>query len=173
MFVALLRWQAKAFGVHFKSLVWCLRREQGGRTGRWHLHATIAGFPHGPTARNCLALMSQWERLGGGIARASCYVASLEGFDYIMKGLGSSERFSKDYHELTKFGGSCEVTLSESAIPYVNRRRVWRSGLHEMRGLDTASNTERESVTSVIPVRFIGATATAITLHTSSNARLV
>jgi hypothetical protein len=32
----------------------------------WHQHAVIAGLPPSAGPRNCLALMSQWESLGGG-----------------------------------------------------------------------------------------------------------
>ena len=44
MFVALVRTQARSFRVHFSEILWCLRRERGESTGRWHLHAVIAGL---------------------------------------------------------------------------------------------------------------------------------
>ncbi len=83
MFVALVRIQARSFGLHFTEVLWCLRRERGESTGRLHLHAVIAGLPPSAGARNCFALMSQWERLGGGMARVSEYDSSLDGLDYI------------------------------------------------------------------------------------------
>jgi hypothetical protein len=62
--------------------------------------------------------MSQWESLGGGIARVSVYNSSLDGLDYILNGRGLTEskatRWAGDYHELSMFGGAREVTLSES-----------------------------------------------------------
>ena len=73
MFVALLRIQAQSFGVHVSRLLWCLRRELGESTSRWHFHAVIAGLSPSAAERNCLALMSQWESLGGGIVRVSVY----------------------------------------------------------------------------------------------------
>ena len=45
MFVALVRTQARSFGVHFSEILWCLRRERGESTARWHFHAVIAGLP--------------------------------------------------------------------------------------------------------------------------------
>ena len=148
MFVALVRIQARSFGVHFSEILWCLRRERGESTARLHLHAVIAGLPSSAGTRNCLALMSQWESLGGGMARVSEYDSSLDGLDYILKGSGLTEskakRWAGDYHELSKFGDSCDVTLSESVCRYLgNRSRSgWRGiGRHETRGTDTASST--------------------------------
>ena len=172
MFVALVRTQARCFGVHFSKILWCLRREPGESTGRWHLHAVIAGLPPSAGARNCLALMSQWERVGGGMARVSEYNSSLDGLDYILKGSGLTEstakRWAGDYHELSKFGGSCDVTLSESVCRHVrNRSRSgWRGvGGHEMRGTDTASSTVRSGVSKAPPSENV--TGPAITVQTS------
>ena len=79
------------------------------------------------TTRNCLAICSQWEKVGGGIARVTQYNSSLDGLDYILKGSGLTEsvasRYAGDYHELSKFGGSCDVTLSESCIRVLDGRR--------------------------------------------------
>ena len=88
MIAALVRTQARSFRVHFSEILWCLRRESGEATGRLHLHAVIAGLPPFAGARNCLALMSQWEGLGGGIARVGVYNSSMDGLDYILKGPG-------------------------------------------------------------------------------------
>ena len=128
IFFALLRTQAKVWKVHFKRLLWCLRRESGESTGRLHYHAIIAGLPpQAVTERNCLAVMSQWESLGGGIARVRAYDSSLDGLDYVLKGSELTEsratRWAGDYHELTKFGGSCDVTLSMSLVRALNGRR--------------------------------------------------
>ena len=171
MFVALLRTQARSFRVHFTEVLWCLRRERGESTGRLHQHAVIAGLPPSAGARNCLALMSQWERLGGGIARVSVYNSSLDGLDYILKGSGLTEskatRWAGDYHELSKFGGSCDVTLSKSVCRYLgNRSRSgWRGkGGHEMRGTDTASSTVRSGVSKAPPSERV--TGPAVTVQT-------
>ena len=158
MFVALLRIQARSFGVHFSRLLWCLRRERGESTSRWHFHAVIAGLPPSAAARNCLALMSQWESLGGGIARVSVYNSSLDGLDYILKGSGltgsTAARWAGDYHELSKFGGSCDVTLSESVCRHLrNRSRSgWRGvGGRESEGDSHESSTEQSGVSQASP----------------------
>ena len=87
------------------------------------------------------------------MARVSLYNSSLDGLDYILKGSGLTEskatRWAGDYHELSKFGGSCDVTLSKSVCRYLgNRNRSgWRGiGGHEMRGTDTASSTVQSGV---------------------------
>jgi hypothetical protein len=97
--------------------------------------------------------MSQWEILGGGMARVSEYDSSLDGPDYILKGSGLTElkakRWAGDYHELSKFGGSCDVTLSESVYRYLGNpsRSGWRGvGGREARGADTASSTVQSGV---------------------------
>ena len=159
MFVALARTQAKVWQVHFKKVLWCLRRESGEATGRWHLHAVIAGLPPSAGPRNCLALMSQWEALGGGMARVSRYDSSLDGLDYILKGSGLTEskatRWAGDYHELAKFGHSCDVTLSESVIRYLgNRHRPGQRGTGSRKtgGIDTASSTVRSGAGNTPPL---------------------
>ena len=171
MFVALVRTQAQSFGVHFKKMLWCLRRERGESTGRSHLHAVIAGLPPSAGPRNCLALMSQWERLGGGIARVSVYNSSLDGLDYILKGSGLTEstakRWAGDYHELTKFGGSCDVTLSESVVRYLGNRFASGqrgTGPRKSGGTDTASSTVQSGVSKAPP--FENVTGPAITVQT-------
>ena len=171
MFLALVRTQARSFRVHFTEILWCLRRERGESTGRLHQHAVIAGLPPSAGVRNCLALMSQWESLGGGMARVSVYNSSLDGLDYILKGSGLTEstasRWAGDYHELSKFGGSCDVTLSKSVCRYLgNRNRSgWRGvGRHEARRTDTASSTVRSGVSEAPPFEVV--TGPAITVQT-------
>jgi len=138
MFLALVRIQARSFGLHYRRMIWCLRREAGEGTGRLHYHAVIAGLPPSAGERNCHAICSQWESIGGGIARVSVYNGSLDGIDYILKGSGLTEstakRWAGDYYELTKFGGSCEVTLSESLVQYLgNRQQAGPRGQEEIR----------------------------------------
>ena len=126
MFFALLRTQAGNFGIHFRNLIWCLRIERGETTGRKHFHALIAGLPpHSAHTKMCFAFKNLWEKLGGGMARVSVYSRSLAGADYILKGLEAVQsRVAGDFYELTKFGGSCDVTLSESILRVIEGRRV-------------------------------------------------
>ena len=132
MFFAWLRSGADFFRVHFKKMVWVLRLEAGERTGRLHYHAVIAGLP--PSAvqtATCFALMRTWKHKGGGHARITVYNPSLDGLDYLTKGIEErasllAARYAGDYYELTKFGGSCDVTLSESCIAILQSRRTYR-----------------------------------------------
>jgi len=129
IFFALLRTQAANFGVHFKQLLWALRRESGESTGRLHFHALIAGLP--PSARcvpTCFSFMRLWENFGGGFAKVTVYNPTLDGVDYILKrgdelAVSLASRYAGDYHETQKFGGSCDVMLSESIFPVLEGRR--------------------------------------------------
>ena len=125
MFFALMRRQADNFGVHFKQTIWCVRAERGEATGRPHLHALIAGFPeHAQTTATCFSFMRIWEGLNGGMARVSLYSPSLDGVGYVLKG-GEAEyaRAGGDYYETKKFGGNCDVMLSESVFRVIEGRR--------------------------------------------------
>ncbi len=125
MFFALMRKQAKNFGVHFKKTIWCLRSERGESTGREHLHALIAGLPpHAMTAASCFSLMKIWEGLGGGMARVSLYSPLLDGVGYVLKGTEQEyARVGGDYYEAKKFGANCDVMLSESVFSVIEGRR--------------------------------------------------
>jgi hypothetical protein len=125
MFFALMRRQARHFGVHFKETIWCLRSERGEATGREHLHALIAGFPkHAMTTATCFSFMRIWEGFGGGMARVSLYSPRLDGVGYVLKG-GEAEyaRAGGDYYEARKFGGRCDVMLSKSIFRVIEGRR--------------------------------------------------
>jgi hypothetical protein len=128
MFFALLRTQALNFGVHFKRLMWVLRREQGESTGRYHFHALIAGCPpHTVMAPTCFRFEQIWRKLGGGHPKVSIYNPTLDGVDYILKNgdelaRSLATRFAGDYHEITKFGGPCDLMLSESLMRHVVQR---------------------------------------------------
>ena len=125
MFFALMREQADNFGVHFKETIWCLRREDGELTGRGHLHALIAGLPrHLLTTATCFSFMRIWEGLNGGIARVRPYSPLLDGVGYVLKG-GEAEyqRAGGDFYETRKFGGDCDVMLSESVFRVLEGRR--------------------------------------------------
>jgi hypothetical protein len=117
--------QADNFGVHFKKLIWCLRREDGELTGRGHLHALIAGLPpHAMTTATCFSFMKIWEQLGGGMARVSLYSPLLDGVGYVLKGCEAEyARAGGDYYEARKFGGNCDVMLSESVFHVLEGRR--------------------------------------------------
>ena len=125
MFFALMREQAKNFGVHFKKTIWCLRTEAGEATGRLHLHALIAGLPeHAVTTATCFSFMKIWEKLGGGMARVTVYSPSLDGVGYVLKGCEAEyQRIGGDYYETQKFGKRCDVMLSESVFRVVAGRR--------------------------------------------------
>ena len=125
MFFALMREQASNFGVHFKETIWCLRRENGELTGRGHLHALIAGFPkHALTTATCFAFMKIWEQMGGGWARVTVYSPLLDGVGYVLKGCDAEyQRAGGDFYEAKKFGGNCDVMLSESIFRVMEGRR--------------------------------------------------
>ena len=89
--------------VYFPSLVWLARSERGEATGRLHFHLLLTGLPAkrvNPT--ECYWQQSQWEKLGGGIARIRVYDLGLDGVSYILKGLSEASQGANDY-ELTKF----------------------------------------------------------------------
>ena len=125
MFFALMRKQPDHFRVHFKQTIWCLRREAGEATGRWHFHALIAGFPeHACTLATCFAWMRIWEGLNGGMARVSLYSPLLDGVGYVLKGCDAEyRRAGGDYYETQKFGKHCDVMLSESIFRVLEGRR--------------------------------------------------
>ena len=125
MFFALMRTQAKNFGVHFPKTIWCLRREAGESTARIHFHALIAGLPsHARKTATCFSFMKIWERLGGGMARVTLYSPLLDGVGYVLKGCEAEcQRAGGDYYEARKFGGNCDVMLSESVFSVIEGRR--------------------------------------------------
>ncbi len=125
LFFALMRKQAKHFGVHFKQTIWCLRSERGEATGREHLHALIAGFPqHAVQTATCFSFMKIWESMGGGMARVSLYSPLLDGVGYVLKGSEAAyARAGGDFYETQKFGGRCDVMLSESIFRVIEGRR--------------------------------------------------
>ena len=125
MFFALMREQADHFGVHFKQTIWCLRQEAGEATGRLHLHALIAGLPpHAATTATCFSFMRLWERHGGGWARVTQYSPLLDGVGYVLKGCEAEyQRAGGDFYETRKFGGNCDVMLSESVFRVLEGRR--------------------------------------------------
>lgn len=100
--------------IHFKSLVWCLRSEDGEATGRRHYHALLAGLPEHTIHRGtCFAIKKFWEYLGGGFARVYVFNPTLDGVGYILKGLDNLDEaqakhtgvhsLSQSIYEMGKF----------------------------------------------------------------------
>jgi len=160
MWFALFREQGRCFKVHPASVRWLLRSELGEVSSRFHYHCLIAGLPlRALTLRNCRAIESQWEALGGGMARARLYSGSFHVAEYVLKGLLDSVTVAsaarRDDHELSKFsGGTCNLMLSaclQRELAFVLRkgRKVGLtadSPINEKRdGLGTRSKTGERS----------------------------
>jgi hypothetical protein len=151
-FFAFLRELASGVGLHFLSLLWLLRPENGEQTGRRHYHALVGGLPqHVLSDRYCLRLMAVWEhqrplvrRIGPdgkpqelskfcGMARIRIFNPSLDGLEYCLPSHGKEARSSgwslsgANSYEANKFGGSTEVELSQSTAAYLKarQRRYW------------------------------------------------
>lgn len=138
MLFAVLRMLAHNSGLHFKQLLWVVREERGEQFGRRHYHALIAGLPsHWKTQGHCNHVESLWRQMGGGHPRVSVYNPTLDGVDYILKrgeemARTLATRHAGDYHEFTKFGGSCDLTLSESVCNHLIQRQLngrWGRGV--------------------------------------------
>ena len=128
MFFSAMRKEASFFRVHFKQLLWCVRRESGEISGREHLHALIAGLPaYAITERSCRGIEARWASFGGASAVVRVFNRSLDGPAYILKGLEQAFDASQqgvDLKEFTKFSRSSEITLSESVIRVAMSRRL-------------------------------------------------
>jgi len=141
IFFALLRRTAHNSGLHFKKLLWVVRQERGETFGRLHYHALIAGLPsHFKGWVTCNSTEKLWVKFGGGHAKVTVYNPTLSGVDYILKegdemARSLATRWAGDYHELTKFGGSCDLTLSESLC-----RKIFNRFLRGQRGRGTITN---------------------------------
>ena len=124
MFFALMRQEAENLHVHFKRLMWCLRSERGEVTARFHFHALIAGLPSWAVSEaTCFSFMRMWENLGGGMARVRVFNPLLAGVDYTLKGVDDAYWVvGGNIYELKKFGGRCDVMLSESLIAHLSQR---------------------------------------------------
>lgn len=143
MWFALARKACKNYGTYFPTSLWCLRQEAGEATGRKHFHFLFGGLPRKAiTEATCFALMAQWEKLGGGMARVRVFNRALNGVGYVTKCLGAS--VGADVYEMNKFGlETCELKLSKGASGQLlrgireDRRRIERT--------DKMSEGERES----------------------------
>ncbi len=169
MYFAMMRDQAKNFGVHFLKILWVLRKEKGELSDRPHFHALIAGLPTSASSEaTCFSYMKIWERHAGGQARVRLYDSTLAGVEYVLKGADDALiNAGANWYELGKFGTRCDVMLSMSLIRHMqNRSRFGHrdrdglicgingeltpnkrvAGLNEMRGTDTLANTRRSGV---------------------------
>lgn len=160
MFFAAMRLMARDYGLHFKRVLWVLRREEGESFGRVHYHALIAGFPSwARKVATAQAIEARWRRMGGGHPVVTVYNSTLDGVDYILKRgdelAGSlATRYAGDYHETQKFGGSCDVMLSESILNTLQGRRSYRT---------RAASSYRQSEVIVSPRSTVTAPATVHT----------
>jgi len=105
---AWLRAAADSAGVPFEKLIWAMRAEEGGKTGRLHFHVLLAGLPRLQSGKRnvrswCWMMIHAWKRL--------CpYFAECEvGKDL----LGESIRETLDV------GARVEVVPFDSALPGV------------------------------------------------------
>lgn len=152
MFFALARTLAGNSGLHFKRLMWVLRKEHGEATGRFHFHALFAGLPpHWKNWVTCNSTEKLWVKFGGGHAVVSEYNPTLDGVDYILKRgdelvLSLAKRWAGDYYELTKFGERSDLMLSESLFDHLFQRSLvgkWGRGgeRKDKQGLQSSNMT--------------------------------
>lgn len=91
-----LRQREHAWNV--KQTQWVLRHEKGEIGERPHFHFLIRGLKQGVTNRHFrFQAMTEWENLGGGIARIRRFDDSQNGVGYVLKNLGANA------YELGKF----------------------------------------------------------------------
>jgi len=141
MWFALARRVAKWHRVHFKRLIWCLRIEKGEIGERIHFHYLMAGLPvSAVNTKTCVAMMKQWERFGGGMARVRIFDPSSDGGAYITKELSGLN--GADSYESAKFSHvSSSLMLSESCwrVAASSKRRTLAAQAHFRtdRSLDT------------------------------------
>jgi hypothetical protein len=68
--------------------------------------------------------MKIWEQHGGGMARVHLYSPLLDDVGYVLKGCEAEyQRAGGDFYEAKKFGGNCDVMLSESVFRVLEGRR--------------------------------------------------
>lgn len=140
MVFAYLRQAAEWHGVYFPKLVWCLRVELGERTARRHLHVLIGGAPAGKvTGRWLYASKEVWRgihpvyrdgKLVGAVSDCRLFDPTLEGVDYVLKGLEQAYAMGANLYELNKFRcGPTDLTLSQSLNRVmVPRRSIGQTG---------------------------------------------
>jgi hypothetical protein len=85
----------------------------------------------------CFSFMRMWEGLNGGWARVSLYSPLLDGVGYVLKGCDAEyQRAGGDYYEARKFGGDCDVMLSESIFRVLEGRDCLKMSCARMRFYD-------------------------------------
>ena len=125
MAFAFLRWVADLGKQDFSRLFWVLRDEQGETTGRAHFHVLLGRTRLPSSVSLNFRLMAGWEKLGGGIARASTYNRSLAGAEYVTKCLSGESTLEASSYELDKFGWTERPPiLSNSLQDYLKRGTV-------------------------------------------------
>jgi len=147
MWFALCRNLCKWHRVYFPDLLWALRQEPGELTGRLHFHALIGGIPsYACDERTCMQIKTQWERIGGGIARVRMFDRQLNGPGYILKCVTSHEGFEDlvgaNAYESAKFGSAqCHLMVANSVqrvglaeIHRESRRLAHKPGMVEPHG---------------------------------------
>jgi hypothetical protein len=99
-----------------------LHQEHGEIGGRLHFHFLIVGMPlYAVQVATCMSVKSQWEILGGGMARVREYDSREQGLKYLLKFLNAGANL----YEVAKFSYSAdEVMLSRSIWNPANLNRV-------------------------------------------------
>jgi hypothetical protein len=129
----ILRHTAARAHRHFEQMETVTRGEFGELNSRFHVHTIIGNLgPIAMTAAFRLELMDYWESarrnvgtlagVQGDAARVWPYDSTLDGVKYVMKGLARYQ-FGDEarIYELSKFGLSDKVTLSNSLLRHVAR----------------------------------------------------
>ncbi len=119
---------AESFGVRkFKSLLWIIRWEYGGKTKRGHYHILIGGLSQQTlSARDCSIISSLWQPRNG-VAWVEPYNPALDGVGYVLK--RPSEKNRHWTAESARYAGDdCEPMLSDSIYEALRR------GVHCGRG---------------------------------------
>lgn len=105
----------------------CLRAETGEITGREHYRCVYCLLSGSQWVRltTCFFLMNHWKKeLGCGHARVRVFQPALGGVAYTCKDLAKSLS-GQDRYEFNKFfGTTTAVTLSESAVRFINKRQA-------------------------------------------------
>lgn len=129
----ILRHTAARAHRHFEQMETVTRGEFGELNSRFHVHTIIGNLgPIATTAAFRLELMNYWESarrnvgtlagVQGDAARVWPYDSTLDGVKYVMKGLARYEHGDEArIYELSKFGLSDKVTLSNSVLRRVAR----------------------------------------------------
>jgi hypothetical protein len=134
---------------HFEQVHIVTRGEFGELKKRFHVHSIIGNLgPIATTAAFRLELMAYWESarrdvgtlagVQGDAARVWPYDSTLDGVQYVMKGLARYQ-FGDEarIYELSKFGLTDQVTLSNSLL-----RRVARSLRETVPSIETLEHGE-------------------------------